>query len=122
MTLNPTTFSLELRAGVATVTLDRPDRLNALTFESYQELRETFVSLERSRETRAVVITGRGRGFCSGGDRQDIIAQLFQRDMAGLLEFTRTTGALIRAIRRVRRPVIAAVIGDRLSPISDSPK
>ncbi|MBL8602250.1 MAG: enoyl-CoA hydratase family protein [Myxococcales bacterium] len=111
MTLNPTTFSLELRAGVATVTLDRPDRLNALTFESYQELRETFVSLERSRETRAVVITGRGRGFCSGGDVEGIIAELFAKDARGLLEFTRVTGALIQSIRELRRPVIAAVNG-----------
>ena len=107
----PRTFSLEVAAGVATITLDRPQRLNALTFEIYGELAETFERLDRTELVRAVVITGRGKGFCSGGDQDDIIAQLMGRDMAGLLDFTRATGRLIRAIRACRRPVVAAVNG-----------
>ncbi len=107
----PKTFSLERSRGVAEITLDRPQRLNALTFDSYRELADTFAALEGEREVRAVVITGRGRGFCSGGDQDDIIAQLFSRDAAGLLEFTRATGRLIYNIATLRRPVIAAVNG-----------
>jgi enoyl-CoA hydratase/carnithine racemase len=111
MTLSPKSFSLDLAGGVAEITLDRPERLNALTFEIYGELRETFRSLESSKETRAVVVTGRGRGFCSGGDVEGIIAELFAKDARGLLEFTRVTGALIQSICELRRPVIAAVNG-----------
>jgi enoyl-CoA hydratase/carnithine racemase len=97
--------------GVATITLDRPRTLNSLTFESYAELRDFLPKLSDEDAVRAVVITGEGKGFCSGGDREAIIAELFARDMKGLLEFTRMTGALIRNLRRVRRPVIAAVNG-----------
>lgn len=111
MTLSPKTFELDVVRGVATVTLNRPERLNALTFESYQELTSTFRSLDREASVRAVVITGKGRGFCSGGDVEGIIAELFAKDARGLLEFTRITGALIQSIREVRRPVIAAVNG-----------
>jgi enoyl-CoA hydratase/carnithine racemase len=110
-TLNPKSFHFALEGGVATITLDRPDRLNSLTFEIYGELADTFAALENVPEARAVVITGRGRGFCSGGDQDDIIADLFSRDMQGLVEFTRTTGRLIHNIRSLRRPVIAAVNG-----------
>ena len=99
----PTGFDLDLARGVATITLNRPERLNSLTFEIYEELADTFAALERVADARAVVITGRGRGFCSGGDRDDIIAELFERDMNGLLSFTRTTGRLIANIRRFRR-------------------
>ncbi len=111
MTLAPKTFQLSVHRGVATITLDRPEKLNALTFEVYEELRETFRCLSGLRECRSVVITGRGRGFCSGGDVEGIIAELFARDTAGLLAFTRVTGALIQAMRECRRPVIAAVNG-----------
>jgi enoyl-CoA hydratase/carnithine racemase len=111
MTLSPRSFELSIDRGVAAITLDRPDRLNALTFEVYGELAQTFRSLERSSETRAVMITGKGRGFCSGGDVEGIIAELFAKDARGLLEFTRVTGALIQAIAELRRPVIAAVNG-----------
>lgn len=111
MTLAPTSFDLSLRDGVCTLTLRRPDRLNALTFEVYQELAATFRSLESSTETRVVVLTGSGRGFCSGGDVEGIIAELFAKDARGLLAFTRTTGALIQSIRELRRPVIAAING-----------
>jgi enoyl-CoA hydratase/carnithine racemase len=100
---------VELDEGVATVTLDRPDRLNALTFEVYRDLAAWFRSPPAG--TRAVVLTGAGRGFCSGGDVEDIIGQLFARDMAGLLDFTRTTGELVRAMKACRAPVVAAVNG-----------
>jgi enoyl-CoA hydratase/carnithine racemase len=108
--MSPKSFALDVVAGVAEITLDRPDKLNALTFEVYRELANTFEALERP-DVRAVVITGRGRGFCSGGDVEGIIAELFERDAAGLLDFTRATGRLIQAICQVRRPVIAAVNG-----------
>lgn len=111
MTLSPRSFDLEVSRGVAVITLSRPDRLNALTFDVYGELCSTFRALETSREARAVVLTGAGRGFCSGGDVEGIIAELFARDARGLLEFTRVTGALIQSIRELRRPVIAAVNG-----------
>lgn len=107
----PTSFAFELTRGVARITLDRPARLNSLTFEVYRELADTFAALSDVAEARAVVITGRGKGFCSGGDQDDIIAELLERDMQGLVEFTRLTGRLIQNIRQVRRPVIAAVGG-----------
>jgi enoyl-CoA hydratase/carnithine racemase len=109
--LSPRSFAFELRRGVAEITLDRPDKLNSLTFEVYRELADTVAALNRVAEARAVVVTGRGRGFCSGGDQFDIISELFQRDMPGLLEFTRLTGHLIQNIRELQRPVIAAVNG-----------
>jgi enoyl-CoA hydratase/carnithine racemase len=108
---NPTTFELCVTRGVAQITLSRPERLNALTFAVYRELAETFEALSEPTEVRAIRITGRGRGFCSGGDQDDIIAELFARDARGLLEFTRLTGRLIASIRTVRRPVVAAIHG-----------
>ena len=111
MTLSPKSFRLSLENGVAAITLDRPERLNSLTFEVYAELADTFVALSNEPAARAITITGAGKGFCSGGDVTDIIAELFSRDMRGLLEFTRLTGRLIHNIRAVRRPVIAAVNG-----------
>ena len=108
---SPRSFALEVARGVARITLDRPARLNSLTFEVYRELAETFEALGQVRECRAVLLTGRGRGFCSGGDQDDIIADLMSRDMAGLVEFTRSTGRLIHAIATVPRPVVAAVNG-----------
>jgi enoyl-CoA hydratase/carnithine racemase len=114
MPIQPRGFGWELDdAGVATITLNRPERINALTFEIYAELRDTFRTLAESYpEVRAIVLTGEGpRGFCSGGDVNDIIRELFSRDARGLLEFTRMTGALVRAIRAARPPVIAALHG-----------
>jgi enoyl-CoA hydratase/carnithine racemase len=107
----PKSFALVIERGVAEITLDRPQRLNSLTFEVYRELADTVAALADVGEARAVVLTGRGRGFCSGGDQDDIIAELFARDMAGLLEFTRMTGRLVREILRLKKPVIAAVNG-----------
>jgi enoyl-CoA hydratase/carnithine racemase len=111
VTLSPKSFSLEISRGIAAITLHRPERLNALTFEVYTELASTFRSLDAVPEARAVTITGKGRGFCSGGDVEGIIRELFSRDIRALLDFTRITGALIQSIRELRRPVIAAVNG-----------
>src|SRR6267142_2615893 len=97
--------------GVATITLNRPERLNALTFEVYRELTDTFAALRYETSVRTVVINGAGRAFCSGGDVHDIIGQLFSRDMEGLLEFTRLTCELIRNIRALPKPVIASLHG-----------
>lgn len=105
-------FKSEFADGVATFTLDRPQRINALTFEVYAELRDTFRDLADATDVRAVILCGAGeRGFCSGGDVGDIIGELFSRDMMGLLEFTRMTGALVASIRHARPPVIAALHG-----------
>lgn len=113
MALAPKSFRYEhdTSTGVATLTLDRPDRLNALTFEVYDELREAFVALDTEPGVRSILLTGSGRAFCSGGDVNDIIGELFGRDYQGLLDFTRRTGALILAILRCRRPVIGALNG-----------
>jgi len=112
MTLpTPRSFAFDVARGVATITLDREKRLNALTFEVYQELAETFEQLARLDEIRAIVITGRGRGFCSGGDQDDIIKHLLGRDTPALLAFTRATGRLIEAMRACKRPIVAAVNG-----------
>ena len=107
----PKSFALALTDGVVTLTLDRPDRLNALTFEVYRELAETFEDLDRHAEVRAIVLTGRGKGFCSGGDQDDIIKHLLGRDTPALLDFTRATGRLIAAMRRCRRPIVGAING-----------
>ena len=108
----PATFLYEHDTqGIATITLNRPERLNALTFEVYRELTDTFAALRDERDVRVVVITGAGRAFCSGGDVHDIIGELFQRDMQGLLEFTRLTCELIRNMRALPKPVIASLNG-----------
>src|SRR5262245_64593199 len=99
-------YDLDAATGVATLTLNRPERLNALTFEVYAELRDTFAALDQESAVKAVILTGAGRGFCSGGDVEDIIGALFGRDAKGLLEFTRMTCDVIRNLRRCRRPVI----------------
>ncbi len=104
-------YSVDEDSRVATLTLDRPDRLNALTFETYEELRRTFYALHDEDAVRVVVLTGSGRGFCSGGDVEDIIGALFDRDFRGLLEFTRMTSDLVLSIRRCRKPVIGALNG-----------
>jgi enoyl-CoA hydratase/carnithine racemase len=113
MPLTPKSFlyALNPATAVATITLNRPERLNALTFEVYTELRDTFRALDAEPGVRAIVITGTGRAFCSGGDVEDIIGALFSRDPDGLLEFTRLTGDLILSIRQCRRPVVAALNG-----------
>ncbi len=97
--------------GIATITLNRPERLNALTFEVYRELTDTFAALRDEKDVRVVVITGFGRAFCSGGDVRDIIGELFARNMEGLLEFTRMTCELIRTMRALPKPIIASLNG-----------
>lgn len=101
----------DLRDGVATITFNRPERLNALTFEVYAELRDRLIELAHTPEASVIVITGEGRGFCSGGDVEEIIGQLVGRQAGELLEFTRMTGAVTRALRECPQPVVAAVNG-----------
>ncbi|MGH9388753.1 MAG: enoyl-CoA hydratase-related protein, partial [Vicinamibacteria bacterium] len=107
----PRSFGLEVFGGIATITLDRPDRLNALTFEVYEELRDLYSALVDEEATRVVVVTGKGRAFCSGGDVKEIIGPLFERDAAGRLSFTRLTCDLIRNMRRLPKPIIASLNG-----------
>ena len=113
MPLDPKSFRYDLDAasGVATLTLNRPERLNALTFEVYRELREAFVALDTEPGVRSILLTGAGKAFCSGGDVEAIIGELFGRDYRGLLDFTRDTGALILAMLRCRRPIVGALNG-----------
>ena len=106
-----TSFLYEVDAGIATITLNRPERLNALTFEVYKELRDTFQRLDTESGVRAIIITGAGRAFCSGGDVEDIIGALLGRDLKALQEFTRLTCDLILAMRRCRRPIVGALNG-----------
>ncbi|HUF44847.1 MAG TPA: enoyl-CoA hydratase family protein [Aestuariivirgaceae bacterium] len=107
----PEHFRLGVEAGVATVTLSRPERKNPLTFDSYGELRDMFYALQHDEDVRCVVLTGAGGNFCSGGDVYDIIAPLTTRDMKGLLAFTRMSGDLVKAMRACPQPIVAAVDG-----------
>jgi enoyl-CoA hydratase/carnithine racemase len=104
-------FSYAVVQGVATITLNRPERKNPLTFASYAELRDLFRRLAYASDVKAVVITGAGENFCSGGDVHEIIGPLTKLDMPGLLSFTRLTGDLVKAMRACPQPVIAAVDG-----------
>ena len=97
--------------GVATIILNRPERKNSLTFESYAELRDTFRSLSFCRAVKVVVLTGAGANFSSGGDVHEIIGPLMERQMPGLLDFTRMTGDLVKAMRACPQPIIAAIDG-----------
>jgi enoyl-CoA hydratase/carnithine racemase len=111
----PKHFRWRLDGKVATITLNRPERKNPLTFESYAELRDTFRNLVYANEVKAVVVTGAGGNFCSGGDVHEIIGPLVQmqdaHDTGGLLAFTRMTGDLVKAMRGCPQPIIAAVDG-----------
>jgi enoyl-CoA hydratase/carnithine racemase len=109
--MQPKSFDYKESDGVGVITLNRPERLNALTFEVYEELGAFFRHLNDRVTCRVAVITGAGRAFCSGGDVEDIIGELFQRDAAGLLAFTRLTCELVRAMRRLKKPVIGALNG-----------
>ncbi len=109
--ISPKSFLYEQHNGIATITLNRPDRLNAITFEVYHELTDFFANLPDEKDVRVVVITGTGRAFCSGGDVRDIIGELRGQDAAGLLEFTRLTCELIHHMRTLPLPIIASING-----------
>ncbi|MBG9387204.1 enoyl-CoA hydratase family protein [Caenimonas aquaedulcis] len=104
-------FLWEVKEGVATITLDRPDRKNPLTFDSYAELRDLFGQLKYATDVHAVVVTGAGGNFCSGGDVHEIIGPLVQLKAPDLLMFTRMTGDLVKTMRACPQPIVAAVDG-----------
>ncbi len=104
-------FDYEVRDGVATVAFTRPDKLNSLTFETYGELERLAWACQTDDAVRVLVLTGRGKGFCSGGDVHEIIGELQKRDVKGMLEFTRMTGAVVRNLRLLEKPVVAAING-----------
>ena len=104
-------FAYAFDAGVATLTLSRPERKNPLTFDSYAELRNLFRALNQASDVKVVVLTGAGGNFCSGGDVHEIIGPLTKMSMPEMLEFTRMTGELIKAMRLCPQPIIAAVDG-----------
>ena len=110
-TYTPQHFAWAFDAGVATITLSRPERKNPLTFDSYAELRDLFRDLVSVPAVKVVIVTGAGGNFCSGGDVHEIIGPLTDMDMPGLLRFTRMTGDLVKAMRACPQPVIAAVDG-----------
>lgn len=115
--LDPETFAPEhfrwaFADGVATITLDRPEKKNPLTFDSYAELRDLFRALVYTRNVKAVVVTGAGGNFCSGGDVHEIIAPLTKMAMPDLIDFTRMTGDLVKAMRACPQPIVAAIDGD----------
>lgn len=107
----PYDFLYDVRDHVATITLNRPEVLNALTLEIYAQLRDLFDELRYEDGVRAVILTGTGRAFCSGGDVHKIIGAVLDRDMRGHLEFCRMTGHLVRNMRLLPKPIIAAVNG-----------
>ena len=109
--LKPEHFLWRMEGSVAVIKLDRPQRKNPLTFDSYAELRDTFRALVYADDVDAVVFASNGGNFCSGGDVHDIIGPLLDRDMKGLLEFTRMTGDLVKAMVGCGKPIIAAVDG-----------
>jgi enoyl-CoA hydratase/carnithine racemase len=102
---------LDVAGKIATLTLTRPERKNPLTFESYEEIAGIFRAAAKDRQVKAFVVTGAGGNFCSGGDVFEIIGPLVERDTAGLLEFTKMTGELVKAMRACPQPIIAAVNG-----------
>ncbi|TMC25085.1 MAG: enoyl-CoA hydratase family protein [Chloroflexi bacterium] len=104
-------FLYSVNDGVATLTFNRPEVMNALTFEVYAQLRDLFETLRYDEAVRVVVLTGAGDNFCSGGDVHQIIGELFKRDMKGHLEFTRMTGAVVQNMRLLDKPIIAALNG-----------
>src|SRR5256714_1982643 len=107
----PKSFLYDQNDGIATITLNRPERLNAITFEVYHELTDFFAKLRDQKDVRVVVITGAGRAFCSGGDVRDIIGELQGSDAEGLMDFTRLTCELIHNMRALPKPIIASING-----------
>src|SRR5690349_21098874 len=107
----PYEFLYEVSDGVATLTLNRPEVMNALTFEVYAQLRDLFAMLRTDEAVKVVILTGAGDNFCSGGDVHEIIGELLNRDMKGHIEFTRMTGAVVQNMRLLDKPIIAALNG-----------
>jgi enoyl-CoA hydratase/carnithine racemase len=110
-TFQPAHFKWDFDAGVATVTLNRPERKNPLTFDSYAELRDMFRALVYVRPVKALVVAGAGGNFSSGGDVHEIIGPLTKMKMPALLDFTRMTGDLVKAMRACPQPIVAALDG-----------
>lgn len=104
-------FGFTVSNSIATICLQRPEQLNALTFEVYRELTDCFFDLRTRDDVASVVIHGKGRAFCAGGDVNEIIGELLQKDMAEVLRFTRMTGELIQNMRELEKPIVAAVNG-----------
>jgi enoyl-CoA hydratase/carnithine racemase len=104
-------FDFALDDGVASVTFSRPDKLNALTFDVYADLRDLLGELPHRGDVRVLVLTGEGRGFCSGGDVEEIIGELQQMSAGELLDFTRMSGAVVKAMRDCPLPIVAAING-----------
>jgi len=111
LTENWGSFRFGVEHGVATVTFDRPDKLNALTFDAYADFRDLLGEIEQRDDAKVLVVTGTGKGFCSGGDVHEIIGQLLEMDTKGLLEFTRMTGAVVERMRRIPIPILASLNG-----------
>src|SRR5262245_29418946 len=109
--VQPSSFRFEVKDRVGVVTFTRPEPLNSLTFDVYREFRDLMLDLEREPSVASLVITGEGRGFASGGDVNSIIGELFSRDMPGLVEFTRMTCDVIKNMRSLRKPIVAALNG-----------
>ncbi len=110
-TIAPKHFAWNVEGKVATITIDRPERKNPLTFESYAELRDTFRTLQHVDDIKTVVITGSGGNFCSGGDVHEIIGPLLDMNMKELLRFTEMTGDVVKAMRTCPQPIVAAIDG-----------
>lgn len=104
-------FLYEVKEGIATVAFNRPEVLNALTFEVYAQFRDLLAELRRDEQVRVLIVTGQGRAFCAGGDVHKIIGDLLERDVRGHLEFARMTGAVVQNMRLLDKPIIAAVNG-----------
>ena len=104
-------FKYQAKDKIALITLDRPERKNPLTFDSYAELRDLFRSMSEAEDINVIILTGAGENFCSGGDVHEIIGPLTKLDMPGLLAFTRMTGNVVKAMRACPQPIIAAIDG-----------
>ena len=109
--MQPKHFGWRLEGKIGVLTLDRPEKKNPLTFDSYGEMRDLFWSLKDEKKIHCVVLTGAGGNFCSGGDVHEIIGPLTRMDMPGLLAFTRMTGDVVKAMRHCPQPIVAAVEG-----------
>jgi enoyl-CoA hydratase/carnithine racemase len=109
-------FRFEIVDGVATVTLNRPEKMNPLTFESYADLRDLLHELPHRDDAKVLVIRGEGKGFCGGGDVNEIIGELIKMDPKDLIGFTRMTGEVIRAMRECPVPIVAGIQGSRRAP------